>query len=677
MLRRTLLPIVLTAVAPVAHSKSDLAELVSMSLEQLSLLHVTVDSASKFSQDLADIPAAVYVLDGERIRRSGVRSIAEALSLVPGIRVSHYSAGEPIVSSRGFHNGLFNKMLVLQDGRSIYSPIYGGVYWADVDYPIEDIDRIEVLRGPAGSIWGGNAENGVINIVTKSVTETQGGLVSSSYQQYGSYDVSIRQGLMLSSDTYARAYYKHKSEVYRPIAPNTRWNKHNAGIVVEKPSNWIFRLGGEKSSVNQDMYTLDYSNGFTSDIKSTNETIDSHSYYAQLDTFQTHSDNTESNYRFWLQQNYDTAYDAPGKYTTFDTEINFSTQLNSKQKIIYGGGYRYVVLDLMHQTSDYDLNSVDYYVRLYNIDSAADSIVNSYIQHEGQWTSKFKTVIGAKAEYFEQGDSFEISPQLRSIYDIDFNSSVWAGVGRSIVAPSYMDTNSVFIANRRYCPSGRDCVTDPSELEYFYQLTLPLPSRDLESVITYDIGYRYITSDIEIDASLFYSHYDNIVGVEYRGRYPGYDQIDVYQLNYSYVVDSYGFEIAAHWALNESVSLYGSYSYLSLDHDWKPSQASNGSAADSASLDSQHLASLQMLWQVHQQVQFDLVLKGQEVNSPHQVNLDNYLALDVRLAWQKTHDAPKIELLIQNLGENKGYYEDINSYYNSEELVAMRLSYEY
>lgn len=141
---------VLLTASTVAHSESDLDELVSMSLEELSLLHVTVDTASKFSQDLADIPAAVYVLDGERIKRSGARSLADALNLVPGLRVSHYSAAEPIVSSRGFHSGLFNKMLVLQDGRSLYSPIYGGVYWADVDYPIEDIDRIEVLRGLLG-----------------------------------------------------------------------------------------------------------------------------------------------------------------------------------------------------------------------------------------------------------------------------------------------------------------------------------------------------------------------------------------------------------------------------------------------------------------------------------------------------------------------------------------------
>lgn len=677
MYKRSLFSMVLLTASTVAHSESDLDELVSMSLEELSLLHVTVDTASKFSQDLADIPAAVYVLDGERIKRSGARSLADALNLVPGLRVSHYSAAEPIVSSRGFHSGLFNKMLVLQDGRSLYSPIYGGVYWADVDYPIEDIDRIEVLRGPAGSIWGGNAENGVINIVTKSATETLGGQVSFSYQKYGSYDLSVRQGLLLSPDIYARAYYKHKSEVYQPITPDTRWNMHSAGIVVERPHQWILRLGGEKSSVIQDMFTVDYANGFATGTSYSNETITSHSYYAQLDTRQTLSDNTESNYRFWLQQNYDSAYDAPGKYSTFDAEFNFSTQLTPRQQVIYGGGYRYIALDLMHQFSGYDLNSVDYYVRLYNIDSAADSIVNSYIQHEGQWTNKLKTVVGVKAEYFEQGDNLEFSPQLRAIYDIDFISSVWAGVGRGIVAPSYMDTNSIFIANQLYCPAGRDCSSDFRHLEYFYQLTLPSAERDLESVITYDIGYRLITENVELDASVFYSHYDNIDGVEYQGRYPGYDQIDIYQLTYSYVVDSYGVEIATRWMINDSLSLYGSYSYLTLDHDWQPSSTSNGSAEGSISIDSQHLASLQMLWQVTQQIQFDLLLNGQEVNYVSNAHLDNYLTLDVRLAWQANPSAPLVELLVQNLAENQGFYEDINSFYLREELVALRLSYEY
>jgi len=677
MLRPTLLSLVLTTTSTIAYAEGDLNELMSMSLEELSMLDVTVETASKFAQDLTDTPAAVYVLDGERIQRSGVRTLADALAMVPGMRVSHYSATEPTVSARGFHSGLFNKMLVLQDGRSLYSPIYGGVYWADVDYPIEDIDRIEVLRGPAGSIWGGNAENGVINIVTKTARQTQGGLVSASYQQYGSYDLSVRQGLQLSQDIYARAYYKHKSEAYRPISPDKHWRTHNAGIVVENSNQWVLRFGGEKSGVDQTLYTVNYSGGVSTGTSSNIETIDSHSYYAQLDTMQTLSDNTESNYRFWLQQNYDTAYDAPGKYSTFDAEFNFSTQLTAKHNIIYGGGYRYIALDLFHQLAGYDLNSVDYYIRLYNIESAADSIVNSYIQHEGQWSSNFKTVFGVKAEYFEQGDNFELSPQLRGIYDLDFNSSIWLGVGRSIVAPSYMDTNSAFIANKLYCPGSEDCSSDPSKLMYFYQMTLPAADRDLESVITYDAGYRFMAAGIELDTTLFYSHYDNIVGIEYQSRYPGYDQIDLYQLNYDYLVDSFGVEVAAHWMVNDSFSLYGSYSYLTLDHDWQPSANSNGSAEGLMSLDSQHLASLQMLWQVSQQVQLDMLLKGQEVNYETNVQLDNIVALDVRLAWQHSSKAPLVELLVQNLGEKQGYYEDVSSFYKREQLVALRLSYEY
>lgn len=135
-------------------SDHDLEALMSMSLKDLSMLEVSVTSASKREQHISEIPAAIYVISNERIVRSGVKTIADALSLAPGIEVSQFNESSDFVSSRGFHDGLFNKMLVMIDGRSVFSPMYGGAFWEDIDYILSDIERIEIIRGPAGTIWG-------------------------------------------------------------------------------------------------------------------------------------------------------------------------------------------------------------------------------------------------------------------------------------------------------------------------------------------------------------------------------------------------------------------------------------------------------------------------------------------------------------------------------------------
>ncbi|MCH7959135.1 MAG: TonB-dependent receptor plug domain-containing protein, partial [Candidatus Hydrogenedentes bacterium] len=147
-----------------------------MSLEEL--LNIEVTSVSKKAEKRTEAAAAIFVITSEDIRRSGVRSIPDALRMVPGLAVAQLDANKWSVSSRGFAGRFSFKLLVLIDGRSVYTPQFGGVYWEAQDVVFEDIDRIEVIRGPGGALWGANAVNGVINIVTKSAADTQGALIS-------------------------------------------------------------------------------------------------------------------------------------------------------------------------------------------------------------------------------------------------------------------------------------------------------------------------------------------------------------------------------------------------------------------------------------------------------------------------------------------------------------------
>src|ERR1035437_9331824 len=151
------------------------SDLFALSLEQLT--RVEVNSVSRHDQPLFDTPAAVFVITRDDILRSGATSIPEVLRMVPGVEVAQIDANKWAVSARGFNNRFANKMLVMIDNRSVYNQLYSGVFWDQADLLLEDVERIEVVRGPGATMWGANGVNGVINIVTRKARDTQGAMV--------------------------------------------------------------------------------------------------------------------------------------------------------------------------------------------------------------------------------------------------------------------------------------------------------------------------------------------------------------------------------------------------------------------------------------------------------------------------------------------------------------------
>lgn len=189
---------------------SSIDQLKELSLEEFAELDVVVTSLSRKPQKLMDSAAAIHVISNADIKRSGATSIPEALRLAPGIEVAQIDSTRWAVTSRGF-NGLFaRKLLVLMDGRTVYSPVFSGVLWDVQDTLLEDIDRIEVIRGPATAVWGGNAMNGVINIITKSARETQGGLAVVSVGNEVKGQTALRYGDKIGEDFHYRLYGKYK-----------------------------------------------------------------------------------------------------------------------------------------------------------------------------------------------------------------------------------------------------------------------------------------------------------------------------------------------------------------------------------------------------------------------------------------------------------------------------------
>src|SRR3982074_218993 len=204
---RALLLIALVLFFVASALAQNLPDVTAMSVEDL--MNVQVTSVSKRTQKLADAAAAIFVITREDIRRSGATSIPEALRMVPGLQVARIDENKWAITSRGFNGRFANKLLVLIDGRSVYTPLFSGVYWNIQDVMLEDVDRIEVIRGPGATLWGATAVNGVINMITKAAKSTQSALAAAGGGTETRGSGSVRYGGRLNQGTYYRAYAKY------------------------------------------------------------------------------------------------------------------------------------------------------------------------------------------------------------------------------------------------------------------------------------------------------------------------------------------------------------------------------------------------------------------------------------------------------------------------------------
>jgi iron complex outermembrane receptor protein len=203
-----MMPALLTPALSYAGSPLDVpADLTRLTLEELMDIQVT--SVSKGEEDFSKAPSAIFVLTQEDLRRSGVNTIPEALRMVPGVQVAQIDSSTWAISSRGFNSRFANKLLVLVDGRSVYTHVFAGVFWDEQDMVLEDVERIEVIRGPGGTLWGANAVNGVINIITKNAHQTTGGQISAGGGNLDSFIGSIRYGKKINDNAAVRVWGKY------------------------------------------------------------------------------------------------------------------------------------------------------------------------------------------------------------------------------------------------------------------------------------------------------------------------------------------------------------------------------------------------------------------------------------------------------------------------------------
>src|ERR1700693_28271 len=224
-----------SAIGAMAQTQGSPDDLSKLSIE--ALMNVEVTSVSKREQKLSQAAAAIFVITQQDIRRSGATNIPDLLRMVPGLEVAQINANTWAISSRGFNSPFANKMLMLIDGRSVYSPTFSGVFWDIQDTILEDIDRIEVIRGPGATVWGANAVNGVINIITKKAADTQGAMLTVGGGNLLHGIGEVREGAKIGSAAAYRVYGKYFDNTHY-IAPSgqdarDKWQMGRAGFRVD------------------------------------------------------------------------------------------------------------------------------------------------------------------------------------------------------------------------------------------------------------------------------------------------------------------------------------------------------------------------------------------------------------------------------------------------------------
>ena len=472
------------------------SDLLDIPLEDL--LKVDVTDAFKSSIPVMKVPAAIYVVNQEMIQRSGVKSLPEALRLVPGVEVSRIGNVYYTVSIRGFGDYLAsNKILVLLDGRTLYSPYQNTVYWEIEDLMMEDIDRIEVIMGPGGSLWGANAVNGVINVITKHSKETKGGLAVQTIGDLIRNRSVFRFGDKLTDDITYRVYGKygvnHASDNANGSSFGDSNNLNALGFRsdISLPKNSTLMIEGETGQyhITEDqpvgLVTPPYNQSFTN-----------------TDSIQTRhllgrwSQEQEQGGKTSVQAYYDVIdypyTDQGSRAEMYDLQVDRRVPVLHRNEVAYGGGYRYMVNDGIpgHSQTLVPLRR-------------KDSIYNGFVQDIYHLSKMDNLTLGLKVEHNDVS-GFEYQPNLRYSYIPDERHTFWAAVGKADRTPSQSELNTFSIVS----------VTPPSGGQPLPVATANIGTANLrpETVVSNEIGYRQKLNDrATLDAQAFYNFYNNLI----------------------------------------------------------------------------------------------------------------------------------------------------------------------
>jgi len=621
-----------------------------MSLEDLMDIEVT--SASRKEQKLNTVTSAIFVITDEDIRRSGATSIPEALRMAPGVQVARIGTDKWSVSIRGFNGRFANKLLVLMDGRSVYSPFSSGVVWSQQDTFIEDIERIEVIRGPAATIWGVNAVNGVINIITKSAEKTQGTLLTAGGGSFEQGFVGARYGGKINQNTpfriYAKGFMRDHTTTLSGSSANDSWDSARTGFRIDH-SDEI-----NKFTVQGDMFYNNIADTVllppSPHLQSTMDTIHRNEFGGNIRFLWDRKLSEHSSFKFQTYYDHVSNQLAPlaNSVDSFDTDLQHRFPLWKTHEITWGVNFRL-----------YNSNAQNTPITSFTSKKKSNYFISGFVRDEFDLIpDKVKFSIGTRLGY-NNLSGFEIQPNARILWTPNHKTSVWASVSRAIRTPARGEQD--VIINRGILPP-QPAFTG-SDLPIMQAI---LGSRNFssEKLLAYEIGYRYqFNQKASIDITGFFNDYSDLrdfsIGMprlatgQHRDIIFSFLQQDHLMLPISFNNNasaiSYGAEVSIDWRPFNNWRIQGSYSYLNIHTKSNPLfrdvDASTGGANGA---NPHHQFSLRSNYDLTERLQFNLWLRYVDRLSFY--NISDYITMDVKISWKPVKDI-EFFLVGQNLFE--------------------------
>ena len=613
-----------------------MTELSKLDFEEL--MNIEITSVSKKAQKVSEAAAAIFVITSEDIRRSGATCIPEALRMVPGLQVARIDANKWAITSRGFNDRYANKLLVLMDGRSVYTPLFSGVYWDIQDTLLEDIERIEAIRGPGATLWGANAVNGVINIITKQAKDTQGVLVTAGTGTEERGFGGVRYGAKIGDDIYYRIYAKGFDRDNSVFASgkeaDDNWHALRSGFRLEYK-----RSDRDSMTLQGDIYEGDGGQTLTSpdrallSMRTFEDTIDVGGGNVLARWGHIFSDTSD----MALQLYYDRTEreDAVLKEIrdAFDIDFQSSFGMGDRHEIVWGLGYRF--------TQDKIRNS---FTTSFDPDSRGDNLFSAFVQDEITLIEdRLRMVCGSK---FEHNDytGFEYQPSVRFLWTPKEDHRVWTAISRAVRTPSRAN--------------------EDMRLNYvIYSVPFPPPpttyvmsfsgDRDFESeeLVAYEFGYRFLPTDhFSIDIAVFYNVYDNLQTNESKDRFSenGYLVIPS-QVENRMDGETYGVEVTTNCDITDRWNLTVSYSYFQIQLHLDESSRSTAEDIYEGSSPHNQLCIKSEL-NLPYNLEFDQLLYY--VDNLSFQDVKSYFRFDVRLGWRPVEDLD-VSISGQNLFDNQ------------------------
>lgn len=598
-------------------------DLSSASLEDLMNLQVT--SVSKKSEKISQVAAAIFVITQEEIRRSGATNIPDLLRMVPGMDVSQINANDWAVSARGFNQQFSNKLLVLIDGRAVYTPLLGGVNWDTQDVPLEDIDRIEVIRGPGATIWGANAVNGVINIVTKDSADTKGGLVSVTGGFGGRLRADAQYGGSIAADTNYRIFADYLTQGSLQAADGgsglDAWHLLHSGFRADSTIS-----AKDSLTVQGDLYTgkegAEIIHIFSLDPPVVGDFgVPSALGGGNLLARWTHvfSSRSDTTLQFYWDNYERTGPESTETRNTIDFDFHHHFQWGSRQDIVWGAGYRHTSDD-EEGTIDQAFNPPDTHLRLFNF-----FVQNTITLQPDRW---FLTV-GTKVEdsYFT---GFGLEPSVRLAWTPTNRLTFWSAVSRAERTPDRRETALVAALAAFPDPGGS---STPVEVILFGN-----PHSLAEHVLAYEAGYRAQPSHwLSLDVSTFFNRYDHLESHE-----TGQELLQVSPAPARFVIPitfgnllygtTEGGEISASVKLADRWTLSPGYAFLEMHLHAKPTSNDTSFVAQYQGSSPQHQAQLRSHVELSHGLSWDA--NAYFISALPAQGVPSYTRLDTQLRWK-------------------------------------------